>query len=118
LGRGLERELWPHNSYLFFLNTIGLLGLGAFIFIVVRVMQLSLVFRKPSVQNTFLGDLALILHVQLVIMLTEQLRTDHQRDDIYVYIIWMFFALTATTARLIKTKENKQENETISPGRS
>jgi O-antigen ligase len=108
---GATRRAWPHNAYLFYLSTIGLFGLGAFIFIVVRVFKLSLSYRKPIIQNTFLGDIALILHVQLVMSLVEQLRTDHQRADIYIYIIWMFFGLITATAHIIMNKENRQRKE-------
>jgi hypothetical protein len=113
LDAGLGRGKWPHNAYLYFLNTIGMFGLGAFIFIVVRVMQLSLWYRKPFVQNTMVGDIMMILHVQLVMSLIEQLRTDQQRDDIYVYIVWMLFGLIAAGAQIIKTQEIQLQKQRL-----
>ena len=47
-GVGLNWTPWPHNGYLYYMNTIGLLGLLAFLFIVFRVWKESTIFRLPG----------------------------------------------------------------------
>lgn len=122
IGHGPRYEIgptglpWPHNAYLFYFYTVGLFGLGAFIFIVVRVVKLSLLYRKPDIQNTFMGDIMLILHVQLVMSLIEQLRTDHQRDDVYVYFIWLLFGLITAAAQIITKHKNQSREENSTTG--
>jgi hypothetical protein len=39
IGEGLTFQFWPHNAYLYYLQTIGLIGLGAFLWIMTRVWK-------------------------------------------------------------------------------
>ena len=45
-GEGLERKLWPHNGYLFYFYTIGIFGLGAFLWIIQRVFRCLMIWRQ------------------------------------------------------------------------
>jgi hypothetical protein len=38
------------------------------------------------------------------VLLLEQMRTDHQRDDIYPYIMWMCFGVIVTGAAIARQK--------------
>ncbi|MEE9270491.1 MAG: O-antigen ligase family protein [Candidatus Krumholzibacteria bacterium] len=104
---GLERMLWPHNAYIYYLYTLGLLGLTAFMLIVYRVARTSFRHRSLVVRNTFVGTVMGILHIQLAMFLLEQLRTDHQRntDFVYIYIAWMLFGLIVAAGKLIRERE-------------
>ncbi|MFH1755650.1 MAG: O-antigen ligase family protein [Candidatus Latescibacterota bacterium] len=97
-------DFWPHNAYIFYLFTLGLLGVSAFLLIAYRIIKLSLCYKNKYVWRTPLGNLAAILHIQIIVLLFLQLRTDHQREDIYLYIIWMFFGLVVATSNVIKRK--------------
>ncbi len=105
LGPGLGRLLWPHNSLIYFLYTLGLLGLTAFLLILYRIFRLSTFYRKPFLEGTNLRTLAAIFHIQLVMNFFEQMRTDHQRDDIYIYVVWMLFGLIVAVSNIIQDRE-------------
>ncbi len=107
-GRRTTPRYWPHNAYLFYLYTVGLVGLTAFLLILNRIIRQSLLFKKKFLAGTTLGTLATILHIQLVMLLFEQLRTDHQRDDIYVYFVWMIFGLITAASNLIKKRKEEE----------
>jgi hypothetical protein len=104
LGEGLSKRLWPHNGFIFYMCTIGVIGLLTFLAIIYRVVQYSLSFRTKGIQGTPLGDLSRILHVILVVMLFQQNRTDHQRDDMYPFIVWMIFGMVTATALVIQRR--------------
>ncbi len=105
-GRGLVRIYWPHNGYLFYLHTLGLFGLSAFLVIVYRLMRSSLRYYHPLAEGTFLGLATAIFNVQLVQFLVAQMRTDHQRttDSIYMYIAWLVFALIAASGNMLRKR--------------
>ncbi|MFQ5511636.1 MAG: O-antigen ligase family protein [Candidatus Krumholzibacteriia bacterium] len=111
---GLERMFWPHNAYIYYLFTLGLLGLASFLMIVYRVAKTSFLHGHPAARGTFAGSVMGILHVQLLIFLFEQLRTDHQRntDFVYIYIVWMLFGLIVATGKLIRARANALASET------
>jgi hypothetical protein len=104
LGKGLTKVAWPHNGYILYFYTIGILGLLAFLAVVFRVWQYSLSFRLPGAAGTDIGDMGRLLHVILIVLLVEQLRTDHQRDDIYPFIVWLWFGLTTATALVLQER--------------
>jgi O-antigen ligase len=113
-GTGLDATNWPHNGYLFYWNTIGLFGLLAFLFVVYRVWKESTIFRLPIARGRSLADISRILHLTLVIFLFQQIRTDHQRNDIYIYLVWLMFGLitaTAITLRREVAEERAKEGE-------
>jgi len=100
-GGGLNIQYWPHNGYIYYFYTIGLAGLGAYLWFCTLLVKRSLIFRRPEVRNTTLGELATLFHGLLVMMLLGQLRTDHQRDDINMHLVYLCFALVAATAEII-----------------
>lgn len=104
IGEGLTFQFWPHNGYLFYLQTLGLFGLGAFLWIMTRVYKLTLLHRGWRRESDPLGDLMALIHVWFVVFAIEQLRTDHQRDDIYPYLVWLLFGIAVAAAGLIRTE--------------
>ncbi len=103
-GVGLTKVYWPHNGFLFFFYTLGLFGLLAFFWVIARVIRESRIWRRPGIRDTRLGDLLCLAQVWLVILLWEQQRTDHQRDDIYPYLVWMCFGVIVTGAAIARRK--------------
>ena len=106
-GVGDNPDFWPHNAYIFYLYTIGSVGLFAFLAISFKVLKMSRSFKKKSVWSTPLGSLTSILHIQMVLFLLLQLRTDHQRDDIYPYLVWILFGLIVAASKIIQKKEKE-----------
>ena len=104
IGEGLSFQFWPHNAYLFYLQTLGLLGLGTFMWIMWRVTKMSLMFLARTRERDDVMDLLTLMHVWLVIFAVEQLGIDHQRDDIYPFLVWFFFALTIAAGGIIQRR--------------
>ncbi|MFC1572177.1 O-antigen ligase family protein [Candidatus Eisenbacteria bacterium] len=89
-----RRVFWPHNGYLYYFFTVGLVGLPAFLYLVVRVLSRTVVGWKMTIQEAPLSrGLTAVFHIGIVQFLIGQLRTDHQRGDPYVYFMWMLFAM-------------------------
>lgn len=103
-GLGLTKRMWPHNGYLFYFFTLGLFGLLAFLWVIVRVAKVSNAWRLPGIRDTRLGDFLAIAQIWLFVLLVEQMRTDHQRDDIYPYIVWMCFGVIVAAAAIAQRK--------------
>ena len=104
VGAGLTFQFWPHNAYLYYLQTIGLLGLGAFMWILTRVWKMSLGFRAQGRKRDDLGDLLALFHVTLVTFSIQQLRSDLQNSDYYPYHLWFFFGVTTVAYRLVRMR--------------
>ena len=104
VGVGLTKQFWPHNGYIFYLYTIGVLGLLAYLAIVFRVWQYSKSYLIPETRGTPLNDISKILRVMLTIFLIAEMRTEHQRDDIGIFIMWMIFGLVTATALVMREK--------------
>jgi len=103
-GTGLSFLYWPHNGYLYFFYTLGLAGLTAFTWVLWRVFQQTRLWRHPAVRNTRLGAIMALTQVWFFVLLVEQLRTDHQRDDIYPFIVWMCFGVANASAAIARRR--------------
>ncbi len=102
-GRGLYVYTWPHNQYLFYAHTIGLLGTAAFLFIGVRLLVVSFRDRAAGLQEpSFPRSFMLALHVMLLVFLVDELKIDYLRNPIYMYYPWLLMGLIAATHRIIQ----------------
>lgn len=103
LTRSIDVSLWPHNAYLYFFNIAGILGLAAFLFLLVRLVKATLPGYGSSLTRSPLPLAFMkVLHVSLVIFIVDQIKIDYLRNEIYEYFIWLFFALIAATAAIIR----------------
>jgi hypothetical protein len=99
---GLEKQYWPHSSYLYYLDVFGIFGTAAFIFLLYRLVRTSLKETRQSlVSSPFPVALMKTLHVSLVIFIIDMLKIDFQRNYIYMYFIWIVFALISATRKVI-----------------
>lgn len=103
-GLGLTKRMWPHNGYLYYFYTLGLFGVLTFLWVIAKVHRESKMWRARGIRDTRLGTFMAIAQIWLFVLLLEQLRTDHQRDDIYPYIVWMCFGVIVTGAAIARRK--------------
>jgi len=88
------KAAWPHNAFLFYFFSIGLVGLPTYLFLVGRVLKRTWVGHGLEVgRASFARGFAAVMHIAVVQFLIGQLRTDHQRADVFVYLMWILFAL-------------------------
>jgi O-antigen ligase len=111
IGKGLTYQMWPHNGLIYFFYTIGIFGVIAFLMIVFHLWKYSLNFKLPHVRGSPLADLCKVLHALIVVTFIQQMRTDHQRDDVYPYMIWLLFGLIATTGIVLEELSRKRAEE-------
>jgi O-antigen ligase len=103
-GIGLTKRYWPHNGYLFYFVTLGIFGMVCFLWVMWGIYRESRWWRHPSVRGSDLGNFLALAQIWFLVMAWEQLRTDHQRDDIYPYIVWMCFGVVVAAAALVRTR--------------
>lgn len=105
-----DASLWPHNVYLYYFNSIGIIGLAGFFMILYRLMKSSLRGINASLtESPFPEALMKILHVCLVMFIIDQIKIEYLRNDIYSYFIWIFFALIVATGNVIKRQQQKTD---------
>jgi len=110
-GKGLYTYLWPHNQYLFYLHTVGLIGTGAFLFITLRVLWLSFRWKAPGLDEaSYPRSLMTALHVMLLVFLVDQIKIDYLRNQTYQYFPWLLMGLIVATYRIIRAQEEGGAN--------
>lgn len=94
--------LWPHSAYLFYLYSTGILGLATFLWIVLKLYVKTRPGSHVNFRRVPISHAALALgHIWIVMFATAQIRDEHQRGNVYVYVMWMTFAV-AIAARQIR----------------
>lgn len=107
-GSELGKWAWPHSAYLFYLYTTGVLGLLTWLWILVKLLWLSFPGWKVDFRSAPFALAARgIVHIQLVIFAAAQTRSDHQRGNVYLYVMWILFALAVITTRLYQQSRQK-----------
>jgi hypothetical protein len=102
-GSTLGKWAWPHSSYLFYLYTTGVFGLMTWLWILLKVLWLSFPGWKLDFRNAAFAAAARgVIHIQLVIFAVAQMRSDHQRGNVYLFVMWILFALAVISYRLVK----------------
>ncbi len=88
------RVSWPHNAFLYYLYSVGVIGLPTFVFMVARAVKRTWAGRGLSVCGASLSQgLTAVFHIGIVQFLIGQLRTDHQRGDVFVFYMWILFGM-------------------------
>lgn len=93
---------WPHNAYLFYLYSTGVAGLLSFLWILGKTIWLS-VPRAPVdfARGPLCRAAQAIFHIQVIMFAVAQIRDEHQRGNVYVYLMWLLFALALVSTRLV-----------------
>ena len=106
LGSG---AFWPHSAYLFYFYTVGLLGLLIFIRILFRVIAKS----RPPREGIHFGRDPFpkvsqgLFHIMVVMFAIGQIRDEHQRGNVFVYFMWILFALAMVSTRIARAQETE-----------
>jgi O-antigen ligase len=113
----IEGRLWPHNSYLYYLNIIGIFGTAAFMFLLYRLVRASMKeVRRPLVASPFPRALMKVLHVSLVIFIIDMIKVDYQRNEMYMCFVWIFFALISASRAVIDGSAAPSRPDAGGPG--
>jgi O-antigen ligase len=95
VGRTISgQRAWPHNAFLFYFFSIGLVGLPTFLVLVGRVLKRTWAGHGLDVGRISLAQgMTAVMNIAIVQFLVGQLRTDHQRANVYVFFMWVLFGL-------------------------
>jgi hypothetical protein len=111
---GLTKGFWPHCLYLFYFNITGFFGLGAFLFLIVKIIKSTLSgVRASIVTSPFPEALMKILHVMIIIFLFDQIKIEYLRNIKYTYFVWFMFGLIIATHNII-IKQRAEKADTAS----
>ncbi len=97
---------WPHSSYLFYLYSTGIVGLLSYLWILGKTLWMSHP-RGPVdfARGPFCLAAQALFHIQVIMFAASQVRTDHQRGNVYIYFMWLLFALALVATRLVKQRK-------------
>jgi O-antigen ligase len=92
---------WPHNAYMFYAYTTGLLGLLVFLWILGKALWKTRVRGAVSwLRGTYARGALLVVHIMLVQFAVGQMRTDHQRGNVAIYHAYALLGLAASAWRI------------------
>ncbi len=95
------KPVWPHNGFLFYLFTIGFIGLPTFLFLLGQVLRRTWAGHGLRVREISLArGMMAVMHIATVQFIIGQMRSDHQRGDVYIYLMWILFAFGILARRL------------------
>ncbi|MBD3423796.1 MAG: hypothetical protein GF417_05100, partial [Candidatus Latescibacteria bacterium] len=110
-GSGHTTGFWPHNLYLFYFNTLGIVGLLAFLFLLFRIVKATIPGIKSSlVKSPFPEAFMKILHVMIIIFMLDEIKIEYLRNKIYLFFVWILFALIIITRNIIDKDKSERED--------
>lgn len=99
---------WPHNAYLMYLWTTGVIGLAVFLWILFKVFWKSRPGSRLRLGEVpFARGALVVAHVQILQFMLAQIRDEHQRGNVYVYLMWIYFGLAVAAERIWKNERRK-----------
>ncbi|MCK4414196.1 MAG: O-antigen ligase family protein [Candidatus Eisenbacteria sp.] len=102
------KAVWPHNAFLYYFFSIGLVGLPCYLLLLWRVWRRTWAGKRLKVGGISLArGLTAVWHIALVQFIIGQMRTDHQRGDVYVYLMWIIFAFGILARELWEEERRK-----------
>lgn len=108
-SKGVAVPVYPHNGYLYLLDMTGLLGLSAYLLLLYRLTKTSLTAVRDSIVSApFPQAFMKVLNIWLVMFMIDQIKIEYLRNNIYIYYVWLFFALIPATRNVILKMEREQ----------
>jgi O-antigen ligase len=111
--KGIEQVLWPHNNYLFYWHTVGIIGLLAFLWLAFELLRCTLP-RAPTLRDpSFSASFLLALQAMLVLFLVDQIKIEYLRNPVYPYCVWLFYGVIVATGRIVRQQQAQGSPATI-----
>ncbi len=100
-GKHALGRQWPHSAFLMYLWTTGIVGLTVFMWILLKSIVRS--FPGPKLhlgEVPFSRGALAVTHVLILQFALAQIRDEHQRGNVYVFMMWAFFGLAVAARRI------------------
>ncbi|TPW17207.1 MAG: hypothetical protein FD129_468, partial [bacterium] len=114
----LTRFFWPHNGYLYYLHTVGILGTLAFILILGTLLTNS--FRWGNHQlhgDDYPGSLLFAWHIVIVIFAIDQAKIEYLRSPHYQFWPWIVFGMVVATLNVVRARGRAPGTAGVAEGR-
>ncbi len=105
---GTRIWFWPHNLYLYVGNSIGIIGLGVFVWLLVTLLRISWPRTDDLVRGDFAKSYLIIAHTQMVVFVVDQIKIEYLRNYIYQFQIWLMFSLLVAAHRISSAPPESQ----------
>jgi O-antigen ligase len=97
-GKGVVYDLrsylfYPHSTYFYYLLTMGIAGLVAYILVVISVLKRGVANLRKAADDPVLYELAIVLNTMLIIFLIDGIKIEYARYSNYQLMIWLIFGL-------------------------
>ena len=100
IRRDVKPRFWPHNIYLMYWHMLGIVGLGAFLWLMVRLWAATRRAASSMSDPSYARGLLLALQGMLLLFLVDQIKIDYLRNSVYSYWVWIFFGLIIAAGRI------------------
>jgi hypothetical protein len=106
-GRSALGRQWPHSAYLMYLWTTGILGLLVFLWILGKTLVKSYPGGKLRLGRvSFAHGAMAVAHVQVLQFALAQVRDEHQRGNVYPFLMWALIGLAVAARRIWKEEDS------------
>lgn len=111
-GRTALGRQWPHSAYLMYLWTTGVLGLLVFLWILGKTLIKSYPGGKLHLGRIpFARGAMAVAHIQVLQFALAQIRDEHQRGNVYPFLMWILIGLAAASSRIWREDEAEERAE-------
>jgi O-antigen ligase len=101
VGIGGARSTNPHNQYIRYLYTMGVVGLVGFVWLVIKLYLYSLrATRDPKTKDAWTRGLVTVFHTMFLVFAVHESIDDYMQVRLYQHIIWSMFAILVVLSRL------------------
>jgi hypothetical protein len=101
-GLGQLGRQWPHSAYLMYLWTTGIIGLTIFLWILAKTLLKSYPGGKLKLgEVSFAHGAMAVAHVQVLQFALAQIRDEHQRGNVYPYLMWALIGFAVASRRIV-----------------
>lgn len=102
----LTKFFWPHNGYLFYFHTVGLLGVTTFVAILVTAFRTtSSRMANTLASPSYTSSLMLAFNVMIVTFGVDQMKIEYLRSPTYQFWPWILFGLMTATYNVMRSQE-------------
>lgn len=98
--RGLDLWYWPHNLFLFVLNSVGIVGFAFFAWMLWRLWRATRPDTDDLGHPDYVRGYLLVARVQFMLLMVDQIKIEFLRNPYYQAQVWMLFSLWMAASRI------------------
>lgn len=96
---------YPHSTFFYYLLSVGILGLSAYLFFVWGLFRVSFNNERLAKNDRMLFEVSIVLTSMLIIFFIDSFKIEYTRYSNYQLYIWVLFALIFVLSNIISRKK-------------